>query len=107
MGSNWYEITLAVIMCTMGFIYLFSACACSEYAHQYQQDTSEKVAASQAAKGQGGSSASSDLESGGRGPSSVREMENGDQRRKMNDNPFGASDDAEYSRKGAYTGGGY
>jgi hypothetical protein len=108
LGDQWYEVTLAVIMCVIGVLYLGSACACSEYAADEQAKRANAVEEAKAngttyAK-EGGSSSSS---------SSARynEMEAGDSRRaKLIENPFGPSDadsQGEYvppntASKGAY-----
>lgn len=97
LGSEWYEIALAITMCAMGFIYLGSACVCSEYAHQHQEETAKKVMRNESTETSDSSVHGHDA---GASTSPYREMEDGDSRRtKLNDNPFGDSD------AGGYAGG--
>ena len=86
LGSAWYEIALAIVMCSIGVLYLVSACACSEYAHQYQEEASLKASTA--------ASSSRDIESAGDHPSSspYRELEDSQSRKKMIENPFDSSD---------------
>lgn len=78
----------------MGVIYLGSACACSELAHQHQSDVSAQVSEAQSA---------ADAEAG------YREMEDGDARKqKLIDpnNPWGSSSD-DTSARSAYGNNAY
>lgn len=103
MGSEWYEVTIAIVMVSMGFIYLLSACACSELAHQHQEDASERVSA-------GGRGDSGEAQQQRDVDRAIKELESGDSRKaKLIDhsNPWGSSDDmpqtAAYAQANAYS----
>lgn len=82
--------TLAILMCVMGVLYLGSACACSEYAADEQ---AQRKAAVEEAKASGTTYAAS---------ARYNEMEAGESRRaKLIENPFGPSD-AEQSQGSNY-----
>jgi len=119
MGGEWYELTMAIAMCVMGVLYLGSACACSEYAHQH---TARSEASAKAANNE---RAAASAERAGNGAGSPhKELEDGESRRgggkgqRLNESPFGdsAGDDEEYgyggrgggraqASRGAYGGG--
>lgn len=101
LGSEWYEIAIAIVLCSMGFLYMASACACSEYAQQHQKQTTRAGQDHHATTEESGAA-----ESGGTdGTSPYNEMENGEARReKLIDNPFGESDAPVSQPHGAYSG---
>ena len=84
MGTAWYEVTIAVVLCFVGVMYLGSACACAEYAPE--NDKSEDLVAAKSSD----SNPSNPPPSGRYG-----EMEDGNARRQNQNasSPFAKLDD--------------
>jgi hypothetical protein len=96
LGTEWYEIVIAIVMCCAGLFYVFAACACAEYAYKPDPESDAAKSAVAASGGAASSSSSSSSSGGGAGASSPKpkqELEDGDARRaRLLDNPFGPSD---------------
>jgi len=111
MGDRWYEITMAIAMCSMGFIYLIASCACAEYAHQYQADRSAQIDEETKAQEEeerekkARTSSQSDIDVGV-SSTSYNDMENGRSRGRDID-PFDRSDAPSRNNRAQGNGNGY
>ncbi len=47
MGTQWYEVTMAVVLCAMGLLYVSASCACAEHAQEEHDKLETKVIATE------------------------------------------------------------